>query len=243
MQMDIKFEESNQRINIPFTEVHQATDGGFERGYEQGYEVGYEQSKIDNPDLFQYATCPMFQDAVFPSNYDVVVNIPNFSNITYSSYFYKAIGMRSIKMICDNKDVVWNGTNFCYAQDVEATLELVDLTEFSTKLKTVTNFFARQTKLINVLGSLDLSECTTITNIVLGCVALQEIRFVAETIKNNITFSNSNLLTEESIQSIIGGLADLTGQTSRTVTFHSSIKINLTDEQLLQITSKNWKLG
>ena len=42
MRLDMKFEESNQRIDLTFEEVQQASDGGFERGYEQGYTEGNE---------------------------------------------------------------------------------------------------------------------------------------------------------------------------------------------------------
>lgn len=35
MKLDMTFEESNQRIELNFAEVQQASDGGFERGYDK----------------------------------------------------------------------------------------------------------------------------------------------------------------------------------------------------------------
>ena len=43
------------------------------------------------------------------------------------------------------------------------------------------------------------------------------------------------------LQSIINGLADLTGQTSHTITFHSTVTKKLTDEQKQIISQKGWK--
>lgn len=69
---------------------------------------------------------------------------------------------------------------------------------------------------------------------------LREIRFVAGSIKGNISFVDTAVLSAESIQSIIDGLADLTGSETKTLTLHASIV--LTDEQKATITAKNWTL-
>ena len=41
MILNIKFSESNQSFNPQFGEIHNISDGGFERGYAEGYEDGY----------------------------------------------------------------------------------------------------------------------------------------------------------------------------------------------------------
>ena len=74
------------------------------------------------------------------------------------------------------------------------------------------------------------------------CSSLKNISFVAGCIKKSISFSQSPL-TDESIQSIIDGLADLTGQTAQTITFHSDVKNKLTEEQIASATSKNWNIA
>ena len=74
-----------------------------------------------------------------------------------------------------------------------------------------------------------------------GCVALKNIRFVAECIKLSISFSSSSLLSDESIQSIIDGLA--TVETAQTLTLHADVKAKLTQTQLDTITSKNWSVA
>lgn len=68
---------------------------------------------------------------------------------------------------------------------------------------------------------------------------LVEVRIVARTLKGSTTIS-SPVLSDESIQSIVDGLADLTGGTARTLTLNSAVSAKLTDEQFLAVDDKNW---
>ena len=72
--------------------------------------------------------------------------------------------------------------------------------------------------------------------------SLVNVRFVANTIKLSIAFAQSDNLSTETIQSIIDGLADLTGGTAQTLTLHSTVGSKLTDTQKATITAKNWTL-
>ena len=84
----------------------------------------------------------------------------------------------------------------------------------------------------------DFSNATDLTNIFYKCYKLKEIRFVKETIKLSLSLTYSSLLSEESIQSIIDGLATVT--TAQTLTLNSAITI--TDEQKATINEKGWTL-
>ena len=75
-------------------------------------------------------------------------------------------------------------------------------------------------------------------NMFYKCKALVEVRFVANTIHWSISFADSPLLSAESVQSIIGGLATVT--TAETITFHKNIV--LTDAQKQTINEKGWTL-
>lgn len=70
--------------------------------------------------------------------------------------------------------------------------------------------------------------------------ALQNIAFDG-VIGKSISFANSNLLTDVSVQSIIDALKDLTGQ-AQTLTFHATVGGTLTAEQKATITAKGWTL-
>lgn len=97
-----------------------------------------------------------------------------------------------------------------------------------------------ETKTIEIL---DFSSSTNNLNAFLYCYALENIKIVPKTIKKIISFEHSDKLTDESIQSIIDGLADLTGQTAQTITFHTTVKNKLTEEQIASATSKNWNIA
>lgn len=72
-----------------------------------------------------------------------------------------------------------------------------------------------------------------------GMNGLKDITFEG-VIGKSIAFAQSSLLTTESVQSIIDHLADLTGQTAQTVTFHSNVLV--TAEQRAQALAKNWNI-
>lgn len=71
--------------------------------------------------------------------------------------------------------------------------------------------------------------------------SLKNLKIVPQTIKRSITFVWCSLLSAESIQSIIDGLATVT--TAQTLTLHADVKAKLTEDQLATITSKNWSLA
>lgn len=74
------------------------------------------------------------------------------------------------------------------------------------------------------------------------CNELVNIRFEGE-IGQNISFSACGKLSDDSINDIIDHLADLTGETAKTITWHSNIIDNLTEEQWQKIENKNWTVG
>lgn len=73
------------------------------------------------------------------------------------------------------------------------------------------------------------------------CNELENITVGGE-VASAIGFHYCPKLTNESVQSIIDHLADLTGQSAKTIRFHATVGGNLTDEQKATITAKNWTL-
>ena len=69
---------------------------------------------------------------------------------------------------------------------------------------------------------------------------LTEIRFVPNTISKSIQLTHSPLLSDESIRSIIDGLATVT--TTCNLTLHETVKAKLTDEQKQVVESKGWTI-
>lgn len=60
MMLDMKFEESNQRIDLTFEEVQQASDGGFERGYEEGFSKGNKEGYKEGYEVASEEIAPKF---------------------------------------------------------------------------------------------------------------------------------------------------------------------------------------
>jgi hypothetical protein len=105
---------------------------------------------------------------------------------------------------------------------------------------------------LNTVGSSALNLCVALkkvqfksNSITFGervfynCGRLENVSFVAESIQNSVSFAQSSLLSAESIQSIIDGLA--TVETAQTLTL--SKQITLTDEQKATINAKGWTLA
>lgn len=143
-------------------------------------------------------------------------------------------------------------------------LESVDYYINSSKCTNFTSLFTNCTKLKYIKG-VDTSKATRMGGFINGSGVetidslidmsnvqsthmnafttannLVNVSFVAESIKYSLGFGSA-VLSDESIQSIIDGLA--TVETAQTLTLHADVKTKLTDEQLATITSKNWSVA
>lgn len=150
------------------------------------------------------------------------------------------------------------GTNWidaCYAPKYDIIIE-----------GAATNAFA-QTGITDTKVTIDISGATNTTGLFSNSVAVATIRklkvsestpfavdtfawttaltdiTIEGTIGNSIAFPNSNKLTTASVQSIIDHLKELTGAATQTLTFHATVKGNLTDAQKATISAKNWTLS
>lgn len=142
-------------------------------------------------------------------------------------------------------------------KDSGVTLDTSDCTSYysmyqSTLFTAVPTIYTEKAPSLNYLfyGSKNLetiekiisNENLTYTQAFTVCNNLKNITFEGQ-IGTHIAFSQSHLLTVESVQSIIDALADLTGSTTQTLTLHANVKIKLTETQIASITSKNWTLA
>lgn len=115
---------------------------------------------------------------------------------------------------------------------------------FSPKLKVtrITLGFNGRYSLQTIVGELDFSECESNqqNNPFNGCTSLIEVRFTPESIKYNLSFTQSSQLSDESIQSILDGLANVS--TTRTLALNSEVYAKLTEEQKQLATDKGWTI-
>jgi len=74
-----------------------------------------------------------------------------------------------------------------------------------------------------------------------NCTKLVDVTISGE-IGKAISFAQSSKLSTASVQSIIDALADLTGASAQTLTFHTTVGGNMTQAQKDAISAKNWTL-
>lgn len=161
-----------------------------------------------------------------------VLSIPKVQ--TFNNLFYNCKALESIEQFN-----VSSATNLASLFAQSNNLKSVDFVNSTSKVTNFSGLFAEKTVLETVKG-LDLSSATNLTSMFASCSNLKNITFVENSIKINFNLGSSSLLSDESIQSLINGLA--TVETAQNLTIHNDVATKLTDEQKATISSKNWNI-
>lgn len=194
----------------------------------------------DNP--LQYATMTnglnLFREAVFPENYHLFYRIKgNASSVNFNLWFaYSNVQKVTLKLDTMPTSLYLPSAFVGCTKLTEVTFENGVISPYSLDSAFVD---CRLLEVVN--GTLDLSKSTSHKTPFSKCYVLREIRFVENSIEKSLSFVDCSSLSAESIQSIIDGLA--TVETQQTVTFWTTVKNALTEEQKATITSKNWNLA
>lgn len=209
------------------------------------YNKGYEDGKNSVVPIERYAVNIRFENLNLFGKEDVVLNLDNATSL--ESLYYPETSNKTVKHItvnCPNK-IASLRQSFCGTSMYDQTLEHITLNVDTSLCEWWVRSFFRMYALKIIDGTpLNPVSCNNngIGNLFASCAEVQEVRFVENSIKHNINFSSCPKLSDESIQSIIDGLADLTGGTAQTLTLHATVGGKLTDEQKATITAKNWTL-
>lgn len=212
------------------------------------FNAGYEKGKAEGGFL-DYAIDLNFSHQNFDVEAVEVVFGAKVKGIVPSCpSFYSTSGMKYLKVDfsgeCEKGTFSYDSRFRFNTNEYADTLEILELPIIEKILPSSLNrVFQNRNKLKEIRATIDATHCKSFGNNGLGCPLLEEIRFKPNTIFINPLLNNCPLLSNESIESTVNGLADLTGQESQTVTFHSDVKAKLTDEQITTITSKNWTLA
>ena len=197
-------------------------------------------------DIWQYVTTlnQTFQYVAFPDGYELTVNVPKLTtDRDIGNIITGATGLRKVTLKCGRDDVILR-SYFAFASC--QTVEEIDLSEFcSTEVVRITKpdyLFYGALKLKTVHGVLDFSQCTAIGTPFSGANQIVNITIAPNSINVDFNIATCIYLSDATIQSIIDGLADLTGQTAQTLTFHAIVGAKLTDAQRATIAAKNWIL-
>lgn len=217
-----------------------ADDGSYDEGYADGFEDGKAEgggSNNDNPLYYATKMNSTYDGAIFPEGTSLVLKFQKPTSLDGESFyrtFYKSSGLKSVKIITDDTKTAWAFNQSFY---LCANIETIDLSECSRNLTGNCQHAFNAPNLKSILGALDWSQVTNQSSAFNGAV-LEEVRFVPYSIKITTTFRSGNL-TPASLDSIIDGLADLTGGTAQTLGLDQAGK-NLTEDQKARIAAKNW---
>jgi hypothetical protein len=159
----------------------------------------------------------------------------DFSNVTSLSYQFFGTQLEYIDYYINSAKC----TNFNDALSNNKKLKWIVGVDLSSATN-IYDLFLRSV-IETIQEPLNIAKVTNTYYAFQECKNLKYIRFVAECIKVSIAFPHASLLTAESIQSIIDGLA--TVETAQTLTLHADVKAKLTQTQLDTITGKNWSLA
>lgn len=205
------------------------------------YDEGYEQGKIDGNVLLYAVSFPSYANVVFPDGYELTLNIPNFKPQTSGAdmNFGVVKGIKRLKLVSTPTDDTINLTTAFN----NSSIEELDMSEFHRNVKAMTSTFLQCRNLREIKGELNFTSATFNTYEFFNCTALEEIRIKAETIYKSVAFAQSSKLSADSRQSIIDGLANLTGQTTQTLTLHADVGAKLTANQIASAEAKNWTLA
>ena len=218
---------------------------GYGKGYTEGETVGYNKGYADGqesaggqenaPNPLEYAKTVLYREVEFPTDYELTLNVPMLNSLNYA--FYNTSGIKKATIKGNGNG---NAIDFSNAFRNCADIEVLDFTELVVKVGSCNSTFHTARKLREILGEFDFAECINTNTMFQNCNALEEVRVKANSLKLSISFSASSLLSANSIQSIIDGLA--TVETQQILTLHSDISSALTNEQHEQISNKNWRL-
>lgn len=142
-------------------------------------------------------------------------------------------------------DVGWgyitNSTNYMYLD--ARNMEIAYLAEYASATFTLTNahgMFFRAHKLKKIIGVLDFSSATYVSEMFVQCYALENVR--CANLKQGISFADSPLLSKESLLYMIDNCAS---GVSFTITLHPDVYDNAKDswateiEYAIEIASSN----
>lgn len=225
-------------------------DSGYEKGKAAGGGTGGET--LQNP--LEYATNigRLYQNADFPDGYEMTLRLPN-SPAALDELFRAATGLETLTVLLPTGDTApaYSANYFLSGtssrKSTTKTIRFRDIDNQdavpTVRFSLFTSFTYRAETLESVDGIIDLSESTSNANCFASCKSLKDLLFKENSIAISISFADSPNLSDDSIASIIDGLANLTGQTAQTLTLNAAVTANLDTDQMSAVALKNWNIA
>lgn len=260
MRFKATFKTTDQAFAADFGAVQTASDGGYERGYESGYgkghvdgygkghteghDEGYSEgygagladgasesaeleAKIDESGLVEYMDPP---PATLSEKIDRLIAYAELWKYTSSWNLQNTTGLTEIPVYI-NKHLgpyaLYGTTNLKRMVGVRSSTNMT-LAFGNSGIEVIERPF-------------DFSNITSASGFspFLSAGKLVEVRIVEGTMSFGTTIS-SPYLSDDSIQSIFYGLADLTGKTRQKLSVHSAVYKRIPDDLFLYADARNW---
>lgn len=168
----------------------------------------------------------------------------NFDRVKNLYAFYQSKENLTVKHFILNCSQPLTDIQYLFSNTNQTNIvEHITLNADTSQIKRWTQPFYGKKNLKIIDGEpLNLSSATHIYAPFDLTAKLEEVRFVEESIPLSLSLAGQYMLSAETVQSVIDGLKDLTGQSPMKLTLHKNIGEKLTDEQKAAITAKNWTL-
>ena len=204
--------------------------------YDAGYAAGQAEGEVDTAraaSVYRIADPNAFKKKDVTIHFDCVTDYYSFCQDTPQNTTVEHLTIIASKPATRVSMFMYQGT-----ADYTLTRLTIDV---DWSQAPVSNCFYNLRALKVIDGRpIDLSATTVDARFFYMLTALEHCLFAPSSIKVSLNLSDAQYLDGESVQSVIDGLIDLTGQTTKNVTLHRNIA--LTDEQKATISGKNWTL-
>lgn len=224
---------------------------GYGEGHQAGYEAGHQAGQLSGMEQGIQAEYDRFWDAYQQNgertNYSHGFTGSGWTDETFKpKYPLRIVG--SAESMCVNSAFTEipvavdfsQCDNIYYAFTFNSNLVRLPRMDIS-KVRSSTYAF-RQCSSLEEIECLVFSENTVLQSNTFYYTSNLKHLTAEGTVNTELNFAQSSMLTNESVQSILDHLKDLTGATARTLTFHAIVGAALTDAQKAAITAKNWTL-
>lgn len=237
MRLQAEFSMGSKTLEADFGTFQNASDGGYERGLQEGRQAEYDRfwdAYQQNGNRTEYS------NAFYGWTTETCQPKYDLKPVTADYMFAKAT--MDPKASLDERGVFLDTSNCTNINRmfVRADVQRVPVLDLR-KATILTEVF--QYAYVRTIDKIILNDTgdQNLNNFFWGTTFLKEVRFEG-VIGSGITFKDTNVLSNESVQSIIDHLKDLTGATAQTLTLHNAVGSKLTDAQKAAVTAKNWTL-
>lgn len=223
--------------------IEKVYNAGFEKGKAEGGGFPADMEWANHATTAKIA-CDYIEDETVTFSFPSIVDYNEIFKLNTANYALKHL-ILNIGGLPTNFNRIFFNFGQISANFGMYALEHITINGDTSQVTSFYYFVRSMNQVLKVIDGtpLDFSSSTSNQMFCNRCYSLFHIRIVPNTIKVSADFSGSYSWDDESLQSIIDGLADLTGNEAQTLTLHTNIKAKLTETQLATITGKNWTLA